>query len=96
MGREYGKKPEGVRDPSSHRTPAQIRKMDRGYNSRPEIIEERSMRNKARDYMKKKHGAAAIAGKDVGHKVMVRRGGSNAPSNLRIESRSSNRGWNKK
>ena len=84
------------RDPSSHRTPAQIKKMDRGYNAQPGIIKNRSQRNQARDIMKKKVGEAAIAGKDVGHKRSVVSGGSNAASNLRIESRKANRGWERK
>jgi hypothetical protein len=41
--KEYGK-----RDPSSHRTPEQIRAMDHGYNHRPVIVKEREMRNEAR------------------------------------------------
>ena len=83
----------GKRDPSSHRTPEQMRKMDRGYNSRPEIIANRSQQNQARAIMKKKLGAAAIAGKDVGHKRSVISGGSNSAGNLRIETRAKNRGW---
>jgi len=85
--------PKGVRDPSSHRTPEQIKKMDRGYNSQPHIIKNRDQQNAARAIMKKKLGAAAIAGKDVGHKKSVISGGSNSPGNLRIESRKKNRGW---
>jgi hypothetical protein len=83
----------GTRDPSSHRTPEQIRKMDRGYNSQPHIIKNRSQQNQARAIMKKKVGAAALAGKDVGHKKSVISGGSNSAGNLRIESKKHNRGW---
>ena len=86
----------GIRDPSSHRTDAQIKKMDRGYNSRPEIIKNRSKRNQARDIMRKELGDAAIAGKDVGHKKSVIGGGGNTRSNLRVETRKSNRGWERK
>lgn len=86
----------GKRDPSSHRTPAQIKKMDHGYNHRPEIIKNRSERNQARTIMGKKLGAAAIKGKDIDHKKMVIHGGTNAPSNLRVRSPHANRGWNKK
>jgi hypothetical protein len=86
----------GNRDPSSHRTPAQIAKMDAGYNHRPDIIKKRSQRNQARDIMKKKVGEAAIAGKDVGHKRSVISGGSNAASNLRVETKKHNRGWERK
>jgi hypothetical protein len=86
--REYGK-----RDPSSHRTPEQIRAMDRGYNARPDIQRMREERNQARAYMKKKVGAKALEGKDVGHRRMVIHGGTNAPSNLEIQTQHSNRGW---
>lgn len=85
--------PEGVRDPSSHRTPAQIRKMDRGYNSRPEMIKRRSMQNQARDIVARDLGHEAIKGKDVDHKVMLDKGGTNARSNLRVQDRKTNRGW---
>lgn len=85
-----------MRDPSSHRTPEQIRKMDRGYNHRPAIVRNREERNQARSIMRKKLGAAAIAGKDIDHKRMVSKGGTNAPSNLRVRSPHANRGWEKK
>ena len=81
------------RDPSSHRTPSQVRKMDRGYNSQPHIIANRSQQNQARAIMRKKLGDAAIAGKDVGHKRSVISGGSNSAGNLRVETRNKNRGW---
>ena len=84
------------RDPSSHRTPAQIKKMDRGYNSRPHIIKTRAQANAARTIMSKELGKAAIAGKDVAHKVMRSKGGTNARSNLSIDSQHHNRGWNRK
>ncbi len=81
------------RDPSSHRTPEQIRKMDRGYNHRPDIIKNRSERNSARRIMANKVGKKAIEGKDIDHKKMVKDGGTNALSNLRIQSPHKNRGW---
>lgn len=90
MARDYGK---GARDPSSHRTPAQIHAMDAGYNHRPSIIANRSERNSARRIMAKRVGKAAIAGKDVDHKKMVINGGTNAPGNLRVQSPHKNRGW---
>lgn len=84
------------RDPSSHRTPGQIKKMDRGYNHTPTNIAKRQERNAARDIMKKKVGAAAIAGKDIDHRKPVRSGGTNAPGNLRVKDRHTNRGWEAK
>jgi hypothetical protein len=86
----------GTRDPSSHRTPGQIKKMDGGYNHEPVHIAGRSQRNSARRIMAKDLGKAAIAGKDIDHRVMVKDGGSNARSNLRVRSEHANRGWEKK
>lgn len=93
MSRDY---PKGKRDPSSHRTPEQIKKMDRGYNSTPANIKKRTMRNQARTIMRKEVGEAAIRGKDVDHKRMVKDGGTNARSNLRVRARGPNRGWERK
>jgi hypothetical protein len=84
------------RDPSSHRTPAQIKKMDRGYNHEPVHIKGRTLRNQARTIMAKDLGKAAIAGKDIDHKVMVKDGGGNTRKNLRVRSEHANRGWEKK
>lgn len=81
------------RDPSSHRTPDQIRKMDRGYNHEKVHIKGRSQRNQARRIVARDLGATAIAGKDVNHKVMVKDGGSNARNNLNVQSQHKNRGW---
>ncbi|HLL28951.1 MAG TPA: HNH endonuclease [Xanthobacteraceae bacterium] len=83
----------GKRDPSSHRTPEQIRAMDHGYNHTPEHIKGRSERNQARRIVAKRDGKAAIKGKDVDHKKMVKDGGTNNPSNLRVKSAHWNRGW---
>jgi hypothetical protein len=86
----------GQRDPSSHRTPAQITKQVKGYNARPENVKKRTQRNSARAIVRKDLGAAAIKGKDVHHKHPVRSGGSNARSNLGVASQAKNRAWNKK
>ena len=48
-------------------------------------------RHRARRIVEKRDGKAAVRGKDVGHKRAVKSGGSNASSNLRVESVSSNR-----
>jgi hypothetical protein len=83
----------GQRDPSSHRTPEQIKKMDRGYNSTPEMIKKRGMNNAARAALMKEGKVHKGDGKDVGHKTPLRSGGSNAKSNLTVQSRKFNRGW---
>ncbi|WP_374309868.1 hypothetical protein [Methylocella sp.] len=45
--------------------------------------------------MKKKLGAAAIAGKDIDHKHPIRNGGGNSAGNLRVRSEKANRSWRK-
>jgi hypothetical protein len=62
---------------------------DREYQARPEQVRKRVMRNAARRLMIKKHGKAALRGKDVDHKRGTEAG--NGASNLRIISRSANR-----
>ncbi len=62
------------------------------YQGKPEQIAKRSANNKARRLMEKKHGKAAIAGKDIDHIKKQKNGGTNAPSNLRIRSVKANRG----
>lgn len=83
----------GVRDPSSHRTPAQIKKMDRGYNSQPDIIDRRGKQNAARAMLAKEGKVHKGDDKDVDHKHPLRSGGGNVRSNLRAISSSRNRGW---
>lgn len=50
------------------------------------------MRNKARKIMEKAGKVKKGDGKEVDHKKPLRKGGSNAPSNLRVRSVKSNRG----
>lgn len=75
----------------TNRTPAQQRKAYAEYHSQPRQMKERAQRNAARKEMVKKHGKAALAGKDVDHKVAIRNGGGNG-KNLRIRSIKANRG----
>lgn len=63
------------------------------YHSKPEKIKERAQRNAARASVKKKVGAAAIAGKDIDHKKPIRKGGGNGKGNLAIASVHRNRGY---
>ena len=67
----------------------------RKYNAKPENISKRSANNSARREMVKKHGAAAVKGKDVAHKRALDNGGSNDPRNLGLSDVTSNRGWRK-
>jgi hypothetical protein len=79
------------RDPSSHRTPTQIKRQVRGYNHRPENIKKRVQRDKARRKLMKEGKVKKGDGKDVHHVKPVRSGGTNSRSNLRVVDRSKNR-----
>lgn len=84
------------RDPKSHRTPTQIRRQVEGYNARPENVKKRAMNNAARRELMKEGVVKKGDGKDVDHVKPLRSGGTNARSNLRAISKSSNRAWAKK
>ena len=84
------------RDPSSHRTPGQIKRMNREYDSQPEKIKGRTIRNQARAQLEKEGLVKKGDKKDVDHKKPVRAGGTNARSNLRVLPQSVNRAWRAK
>lgn len=76
----------GVRSPTAHRTLEQTQAHGTGYQA--------SKKQKAN---RVKRGAANAAvkpgkGRDAGHKTALSKGGSNAKSNLKSQSRASNRG----
>ena len=79
-----------------NRTKAEQAKHYAEYQGTPAQIEKRSQRNKARRLMEKEVGKAALQGKDVDHKRMIKDGGTNSRSNLRVTSVAKNRGWEKK
>ena len=79
---------------SSTHTKADYRKSTK-YESSPEQIKKREMRNRARYQMEKKLGKKALKGKDVDHKDPLRKGGSNKASNWRVRSVKANRGDNR-
>ena len=82
-----------VRDPSSHRTPAQIQKMDRGYNvTHQDRIVERHKARRAFIREGKVHKGDKM---DVDHRKPLYKGGSNDPSNWRVRTAHANRGWEK-
>lgn len=81
------------RDPSSHRTPGQIKRKNSGYDARPENIKARSNNNKARAMLMKEGKVKKGDGKDVNHKVPQRDGGSTKRSNLNVQTQKKNRGW---
>ena len=68
---------------------------DKAYNARPEQVQKRMERNRARAALMKEGLVRKGDGKDVDHKVPLDRGGTNARSNLRVVSKSKNRGWRK-
>lgn len=57
---------------------------------------QRSMRNQARQAMIKKGKAKVGDGKDVGHVKALSRGGSNTLANLAIQTRASNRSFQRR
>lgn len=63
------------------------------YNSRPENVQARVERNKARRMMMKAGKAKKGDGKDVDHKTPLSHGGKTTASNLRTVSRTSNRSF---
>jgi len=63
------------------------------YHKQPEQRRRNDSRKAARRLMVKKHGASKLAGKDIDHKD--RNPKNNAKSNLRIQSKKTNRGNNK-
>lgn len=65
------------------------------YQKRPENVKKRVMRNAARRELEREGLVHKGDGKDVDHKKPLELGGSNSRSNLRVRSRSTNRGWRK-
>ena len=58
-------------------------------------VKDRAQRNAARAAVKKKVGAAAIKGKDVGHKKAVSKGGKNGLANLFVQNPGANRSFSR-
>lgn len=65
------------------------------YQKKPENVEKRVARNRARRHAIAEGKAAVGDGKDIDHKKMLDKGGSTDDSNTRVRSRSENRGWRK-
>jgi len=65
------------------------------YQKRPENVEKRVDRNRARRHAIKAGTARVGDGKDVDHRRPLDSGGSDKDSNTRVASRKKNRGWRK-
>jgi len=68
---------------------------DKKYESSPEQVKKREMRNRARAALMKEGKVSKGDGKDVDHKNMLDGNGTNAKSNLRAIPKEQNRGWRK-
>lgn len=68
---------------------------DKKYESSPEQVKKREMRNQARAELTKAGKVSKGDGKDVDHKNMLDGNGTNAKGNLRAISKEQNRGWRK-
>ena len=58
-------------------------------------VKDRAQRNAARAVVKKKVGASALQGKDVGHKKAVSKGGKNGLANLFVQNPGENRSFSR-
>ena len=62
---------------------------------KPNRVKDRAQRNAARAAVKKKVGASALQGKDVGHKKAVSKGGNNGLANLFVQNPGENRSFSR-
>jgi hypothetical protein len=63
------------------------------YQKSPENVEKRVDRNRARRHAIAAGDAQVGDGKDIDHKVPLRKGGSDSKSNTRVVDASKNRAW---
>lgn len=80
------------RSPTAHRTPSQIKRHGRTYQATTEQKRNRATRARARYELEKEGKVHKGDGKDVAHKRPLSKGGSNAKSNLSVQSPKKNRG----
>jgi hypothetical protein len=66
------------------------------YTSKPSVIKKRVEQNKARRMLAKEGLVHKGDGKDVDHKHMLSKGGTNARSNLRVRSAHDNRSFSRR
>lgn len=65
------------------------------YEASAEQKHNRAMRNKARREALRDGRVSKGDGKDIDHKMPLKRGGSTSKSNTRVTSQKANRGWRK-
>lgn len=75
-------------------SPAKLKYMA-AYQQKPENVEKRVERNKARRHAIAAGAARVGDGKDVAHKVALANGGSASDRNTKVESATKNRSWRK-
>ena len=71
------------------------RELEWEHNHKKTRVKDRAARNAARSAVKKKVGAAAIKGKDVGHKRAISKGGKNSLANLFVQNPGQNRSFSR-
>ena len=76
-------------------SPERKREYNKMYGAKPEQKKHRAMRNAARRELEREGLVHKGDGKDVDHKHMLKSGGTNSRSNLRVVSAHTNRGWRK-
>ena len=74
-------------------SPERKAEYDKAYNARPEQKKKRALRNAARRRLMEEGVVHKGDGKDVDHVKMLKDGGSNRRSNLRVVNKEANRGW---
>lgn len=71
------------------------RELEWEHTKKKNRVKDRAQRNAARAELKKKVGAAALKGKDVGHKKAVSKGGKNGLANLFVQNPGENRSFSR-
>lgn len=68
-------------------------KYQKEYNARPEEVAKRVKNNAARRAAMAKGLVSKGDGKDVAHRKSLENGGGNTKNNVKVQDRSTNRGW---
>lgn len=71
------------------------RELEWEHKNKPNRVKDRAQRNGARAEVVKAKGKSAVAGKDVGHKRAISKGGTNTLLNLFTQAPSSNRSFSR-